>query len=242
MKAKIDGHKETKIGVSVLDGNKNTHLVEVGFDGEILFHGTDDYPNKPENRTEEEQRIISQVDARARYAAQMEFPDEDILPFEWNPDELERVVTAIQNHPQDAFERDFRAFYEAIPDPPVDRPAENVDLVTIGIEITEEDRIARVTDEPVMMVDTNTGDPTALGPDPAFEPHIIMGVPPLAIEMPMGPEFHEFVNVHAKCHVRDAYLHMGEQPPDEYMVQGYGKMHFFGMENYHDVRFPYDQG
>lgn len=131
------GHDEEDCGFEVIDEHGNRHTFQVGLDGEINFHGTDDYPHKREDRTDEEQRFMSQVEVRALYAAQKEFSDADILPFEYDPDELEKVASAIQTHPEDAYEQDFRAFYDAIQEPPVDRPREEVDVVLVGVRLGE---------------------------------------------------------------------------------------------------------
>lgn len=237
MKTRIDGHNETKIGVSIWDNENNSHKIEVGFDGEIIFHGTDDYPHEREDRTKEEQRIMSQVAVRARYAAQQEFPEKELVPFEWNPDELEKVVTAIENHPEDAFERDFQAFYDAIQQPPVERPRADVDLVMVGVRLGEGyESIEHVT-EPVVGF-REDGEVEVRGPESEVGSHLTLNSPVYEFEWAFGEEFREFLVLLAKCHVRDAYLHMGEEPPEAYMVKGFGKMQFFGMEQYDDVRFP----
>ena len=238
METEYLGRKKGNIGIKVLDDQGGSHKVEVDFDdGQINFHGTDDYPHKREDRTDEEQRIMSQVEVRAAYAAQREFPDEDILPFEYDPDRLEQLVTAIQEHPAGAFERDFRAFYDDIQHPPVDRPREDVDIVLVGVRLSDDyQRIEHVTDTLVGF--RQNGGVEMRGPESTDPCHLTLNSPVYEFEWPFGPEFRDFLELLAKCHVRDAYLHMGEDPPEEYMVKGYGKMHFFGMEAYDDVRFP----
>ncbi|WP_323677349.1 hypothetical protein [Halorubellus sp. PRR65] len=237
METEYLGRKKGKVGIKVFDDNGGTHKVEIGLDGELIFHGTDDYPHRPADRNQEERRITNQVEARAQYAAQQEFPEEDILPFEWHPDKLEKVVTAIQQHPDDEFERDFRAFYDAIQHPPVDRPREEVDLVIVGVRLDDaHEHIEHVT-EPIVGF-REDGEVEMRGPHADVACHLTLNSPVYEFDWAFGPQFREFLALLAKCHVRDAYLHMGENPPEEYMVKGHGKIRFFGMQHYDDVRFP----
>ena len=46
------------------------HKIERGLDGKIIFHGNDDYPHEPENRTQQEELIMAKAYDRARYTSQ----------------------------------------------------------------------------------------------------------------------------------------------------------------------------
>jgi len=58
------------VGIKVFDKRDSMHKIERGLDGKIIFHGNDDYPHEPENRTQQEELIMAKAYDRARYTSQ----------------------------------------------------------------------------------------------------------------------------------------------------------------------------
>jgi hypothetical protein len=235
METEYLGKKKGKVGIEVIDENDSMHTVEVGLDdGGIIFHGTDDYPHKREDRTQEEQAIMSQVEARAQYAAQQEFPQEDILTPMWNPHHIERGLDAFSNYPLDDFHDEFHDFYNALQDPSpyVDDP----DMVFDTVVISKPARLQndRITDVERMSIAYNRSDGTGTntGRHDDYPPHelLLFELPPLDFEdhITFKDHFHEILVNHLMAQIRDCYLHMGEQPPREYRVEGIGKLDIHG--------------
>ncbi|MDX5989807.1 MULTISPECIES: hypothetical protein [Haloferax] len=212
------------------------HKVEVGLDGEIIFHGNDIYPHKREDRTQDEQRIMSQVEVRARYAAQQEFPDADILAPMWDPDYLDRAVEAVLNYPLEDFRRDFRDFYEAICDVErfIDDPEFKPDTEVIYkfFRMNEDNRIVDVAPVAVRYSGPSgetrqTGDvsPYAEHHDDVF---CQFGCVEFEDHVTFEEHFHGVVVGHLMAQIRDLYYHMGEMPPEEYQIEGIGKLDING--------------
>ncbi len=236
MQTGLLGHDEKNCGIEVYDENGNRHAITISMDGKIREHGTQDYPLKPEDRTEEEQRIMSQVEERAKYAAQQEFPEEDILKPMWDPDHIKRGIEALKAYQLDDFHREFRDFYEALDDPAgyASEPRESVIVESARIykafTITPENRIDEVLDV-VLSYERPDGSDGTVGQTRELDDSLILCVIP-ALDIGEGfdyqEEFHKLVLTHLLAQIRDIYLDMGEEPPDEYKVQGVGKLNIHG--------------
>ncbi|WP_233357388.1 hypothetical protein [Halococcoides cellulosivorans] len=180
---------------------------------------------------------MNQVAARARYEAQRAFPEEDILPDLWNPEFLKRGVEALSNYSMSAFNREFRPFYEALDDPwpLIDHDRSNVQDASIVVRqpftITADNRIGRVADVSVEYVLAGESEPRFVGPTyDDFDADVVTCelIPiPFVEDYPYEDHFHVLVMQHLLAQVRDTYLHMGEQPPEAYLVDGPGKVSGF---------------
>jgi hypothetical protein len=236
MQTEITGSDhEQGIGVNVFDEQNNRHWMAVTWDGTIREHQQESYPHEPEDRTQEEQRIMSEVEARAKYAAQQEFPEEDILDPMWDPEHLDRGVEAVMNYPLEDFHAEFRDFYEGLREPTQfisdDRYVSEGGLVYKPIRVTDQNRIAEVGDVALRYrIDSGETEQVGTVVQYPLDELVYCCMPPLEFESHMSfkEDFHEVVTGHLMAQIRDLYLHMGEEPPDEYKVDGIGKMDIHG--------------
>ncbi|AEM58735.1 hypothetical protein HISP_16105 [Haloarcula hispanica N601] len=236
MKVEYLGKKQGRIGIKVIDEKSSVHKVEIGLDGEIVFHGNDDYPYQPEERSEEEQRIMSQVEERAKYAAQQEFPEEDILEPMWDPEHIKRGIEALKAYQLDDFHREFRDYYKALQDPAkyASDPRESVVVESARIykafTITPDNRIDEIDDVALSYECQDGSDGSAGRVREMDDSLIVCAMPALDIgeSFDYEDEFHKLVLTHLVAQIRDIYLDMGEEPPDEYKVQGVGKLNIHG--------------
>jgi hypothetical protein len=237
METEITGsHEEQGIGVDVYDENEKYHWVVVMWDGEIDVHETDDYPHNREERSHEEQVLMSQVEERAKYAAQMEFPDANILDPMWDPRHLERGLEALSNYPLDQFHRDFRDFYDRLAQPEGAIPDSHLPIQAINIhkpfQIDADNRIVEVADV-FFYYETGESESHVVGSPPDHWPDeetMDCMLPGLDFEdhVTFEEDFHEVLVVHLMAQIRDIYLNMGEEPPAEYRVEGIGKQDIYG--------------
>jgi hypothetical protein len=233
----VVGYDDEDIGIDVFDERDNKHALQVGYTGEIVFHGIDDYPHKPEDRTQEEQRIMSQVEARARYAAQQEFPDEDILDPMWDIEHLEAGLEALASYDLTEFHDQFRDFYEALADPGPFLDADQFDIDDLVISKFFRFRGGEIVDVAPVVVEhfhtkSDDSDVTYSAPVPEY-PHdeqIVCSLPVLDFDddFVYEDEFQDIVVSHIMAQIRDLYFHMGEMPPEQYQVEGMGKFDIHG--------------
>lgn len=230
MKSKILGHREHDVGVEVIDEQGHVHTVEVRWDGEVE-HYADAYPHKREERTQEQQILMTQVEARAKYVAQQEFPEEDILDPMWDPAFLDRAVEALVNYEQSAFESEFRDFYDALRNPQQFAPEARRPTISKAFAVDSNNRIAHVGEVVIRYTDDH-GDIEQYGtfPDQNTYELAVCILPPLDFEpgFTFEEDFPPMVVNHLMAHIRDIYRHMGEEPPEEYQVNGIGKLDFAG--------------
>jgi hypothetical protein len=233
MECTILGNTDEDVGVEVMDENGNEHIVEVAWNGEVE-HFVDDYPHKREERTEEEQRIMTQVEERARFAAHKEFPDEDILHPMWDPAHIEAGIEAFGNYPREKFLTEFRDFYEAIRDPSqfIDDPRMDPETVTANLSLHfRNGKILDVSDLVFEYKHTDgsehvLGETRSVPPEEeliVFQPYV-----EFADDFDYEQQFQGVVLSHLMAQIRDIYLNMGEDPPPEYRVEGIGKINIVG--------------
>ncbi|WP_181685385.1 hypothetical protein [Halorhabdus salina] len=235
METEFVDYDDEEIAILVTDERELNHQIAMDWSGAITYHGTDEYPHEPEDRTDDEQRIMSQVEERARYAAQQEFPEADILDPMWNIDHVERGIEALSNYPIEDFRRVFREYYDALRAPWdfIEEPAHDPEdeLVLYPFAITEDNRIAEVGDV-CIVYDQTDGTEEIVGEMATWEEYdrIVCILPSLDFGEGVTFEegFHEIVLGHLMAVVRDLYLHMGESPPDEFNVEGIGKFDIHG--------------
>jgi len=230
METEITGSDQDQgIGVEVYDENENRHWIVVMWDGSVRGHETDDYPHDPADRTLEEQKIMTQTANRARLAAQREFPDADILSPNWNPDQLQRAVLALQRMPVDEFADAFEDFYHYLTDPEsaTGITRDEALLVYQDVFVDEDDRVAEVIHPHIEYVPKGEDnrrttevhpDFEALDDDPDLTTFMAIMQPVTfkrdAYEFPDG--FQVFLIKHFGAKIHDAFRHVGEDPPEPY--------------------------
>ncbi|KZX46724.1 hypothetical protein AV929_19760 [Haloarcula sp. K1] len=237
MRCSILGHTDQDVGVEVIDHQGIMHTVEVTWNGEIKhFVDREDYPHEPEDQTKEEHRIMSQVEERAKYAAQQEFPEQDILEPMWDPEHIKRGIEALEAYQLDDFHREFRDYYKALQDPAkyASDPRESVVVESARIykafTITPDNRIGEIDDVALSYECQDGSDGSAGRVREMDDSLIVCAMPALDIgkSFDYEDEFHKLVLTHLVAQIRDIYLHMGEEPPEEYKVQGVGKLNIHG--------------
>ncbi|QPV64111.1 hypothetical protein I7X12_05660 [Halosimplex litoreum] len=229
MEVEILGQNDTEVGVEIFDGRQIGHVVHVGWDGEIKKHYADDYPKYREGRTFEQQRIMTQVEARAKLAAQREFPEAEIVNPEWIPEEVERGIEALQTMHVDDFAEQFETCYEMVTAPErfEDVTEETAQIITQPYIVDEDNDIEFVPtpiiqyrkdgevqtthrDSRMSKYDTSPGYPAK---------KFTITLPPMEFregdyEFPDG--FQVFLVEHMMAKIRDIYRHVGEEPPEPY--------------------------
>jgi len=233
MKIQHDGHDEEGIGISVYDENDFRHTIEISWDGEVSFHGTDDYPHRREDRTDEEQRIMTQVEARARFAAQQEFPETDILSPMWRPEHIKAGIEAFSNYPMEEFLNDFREYYDALRNPMqyIDDSPVNEESIIINLAVHFDDGEVLEVSDVVIDYKLTDGSEHRIGAPPSYpNKELIFAMPELefADGFEYEEEFADVIMSHLMAQIRDIYLNMGEDPPAEYRVEGIGKLNIVG--------------
>lgn len=210
---------EEQIGVTVYDNESNKHRLLIGWDGAIKLHVTDEYPTDEADRTEEEETIIQQVRRKALHTAHIE-TDADLIDPNWDPAVLERAITAIENLSDEAFREQFEDYYHDLQDPPVDVPIERVVVLIKTLQLNGE----TLVDTSHTMVDYETADGYELSRKTDLpDADVSLNMPPFEINYSFGEQFRVALVHHLKCQIRDVYLRMGDDPPNEYAVDGYGK-------------------
>jgi hypothetical protein len=231
MEANILGHDDRGLGVEIYDPNGNRHTFELDWDGNIEKHGQDVYPKDSTKRTDEQERVMQQVRARARFAAHQEFSDKQIIDSEsWIPQKMERAMDVVRTLPTDTFVEHFQDYYDAVRDHTgqnIDDDVQSVVRIRQYIHIDDNEFIGSTTpsieyldsDEILQVTHKNAEKhPTA--------DSFLLTLPPLTFErddFQFPDSFQALMVSHLMCQIRDIYLNMGEEPPVEYQVQGMGK-------------------
>ena len=130
MNGTIVGETEEGIGVRVVDNQSVDHEIEMSFDGKIVYHGQDGYPDEPSERTSQEDESVSQARRFARYHVYREKGYDTIAPPN-NPDRIAAVLLTVLNLGSAEFDRHFQTLFEQVAshdfpdiDPPLDLPSE----------------------------------------------------------------------------------------------------------------------
>ena len=130
MNGTIVGETEEGIGVRVVDNQSVDHEIEMSFDGKIVYHGQDGYPDEPSERTSQEDESVSQARRFARYHVYREKGYDTIAPPN-NPDRIAAVLLTVLNLGSAEFDRHFQTLFEQVAshdfpdiDPPLDLPPE----------------------------------------------------------------------------------------------------------------------
>lgn len=221
----ILGSDEAAIGVEVFDEQNIRHIVNVEWDGNLEkhTHETDAYPHNPADRTFEQQVVMTQVEERAKVAAQREFPQEDILETEWMPEGVQRGIEALQTLDVERFAEEFKRCYEMVTQPEsvpgVTR--ETAQIVWQPFYIDASDNLTAVP-EPVLQY-KERGEVKTTDADSAMRGYsgdkLTLSLPPMEFnegeyEFPDG--FQVFCIEHMFAQLRDVLEHIGESPPEDF--------------------------
>ncbi|ADD04771.1 uncharacterized protein Nmag_1188 [Natrialba magadii ATCC 43099] len=255
MKAEIIGTEDGIIGVKVIDPRGNQHLVEIDVEDEDSedLHAQESYPLDASKRTQEQERLMNQVAARARFEAHTQ-TEYEILRDGWDPRQLRRGIDALENMPAEEFDEAFREYYHALINPEktkeeygitkdsVEFPGEpQVSLIMKGFCIDESNKVVNVlSDFCIYYSNENAEMNYTTGTFASCSDNLTQITPMIPpFKEPPGdddfvyPEdFRGFMIHNLICQIRDIYLNMGEDPPEQYNIQGFGK----GTGN-----FDYDQ-
>lgn len=220
MQARIAGTTDEVIGVQLWDNEGREHRVELTYDGDVELHQQDAFPHTKDQRSAEQEEVMQQVRLRAKYAAHFE-TDADTLSPDWNPELLETAIGVLEDLDRSTFDQHFREYYREVQEPSVDAPLERIHLIAKGLRI-EQGRL--VDTGPVAYLVEDASGQLAWHGEDNVESNVILHVPPLEIDFQFGERFREYLVHHLKCQIRDVFVNMGEQPPEEYQVDGYGKL------------------
>ncbi|WP_049922229.1 hypothetical protein [Halopiger djelfimassiliensis] len=256
MKAILGDEDENGVGLRVIDNNETSHGIHVGFDGEITYHEQNGYPDDPDKRTYSEGEHVSQARRYAKYYVDQE-TEYDTLPWDLDADQFEAVRQALQDLSVEEIKRYFgdllsQSLSHYADDPDVDigdttrpeaLPAEQIggeDAVIYKQEIYLDDDgaieavsgigityyVARGERKTVWRGDAPDREPDArveLFPAPLVDP----------------APFRDYLVYNLRCQIRDCYLMMGLEPPEEYRVLGHGQYRFTGKYDSFDIYPPY---
>ncbi|GAB3039268.1 hypothetical protein [Natronobiforma cellulositropha] len=243
MKSDIIGIKEGVIGVEVIDPKGNSHLIELAVDNEDAddYHGQDVYPHSSSKRTEEQERLMNQVFARARFEAHTQ-TEYEILRDGWDPRQLRRGIDALENMPAEEFDEAFREYYHALINPErakneygiteetVEFPGvPEIALIMKGFCIDDDNEVVNVLPDMYIYYSNEhaeknytTGTPASCSDDttqitPMLSPF------KLPDDFVYPEDFRGFMIHNLMCQIRDIYWNMGEDPPAAYEIDGFGK-------------------
>jgi hypothetical protein len=106
MKAVITGETDERVGVNLLDNAGAEHLVEIGFDGELLGYDPLEYPDNSLKATKEEKEHVHQTQRYTRWYVYRERGYET-LPRRENPDCILAALLAVATLSESEFDEQF---------------------------------------------------------------------------------------------------------------------------------------
>jgi len=244
MKAEIIGTEDGIIGVQVIDPRGNIHLVEIDVKNEDTedLHAQESYPNDPSERTAEQNQIMYQVRARARYEAHITTEYNILLP-DWDPRQLHRGIEGLENMSLKAFGNAFRDYYYALINS--EKAKEEYEITEGSVEFTGEPHIVLIMkgfciDEQNEVVNvlpdmyiyytndqteqTYTAGTSASCSDETTQLTVML--PPfvsISDDFNYPEDFRASVINNLVCQIRDIYRNMGEKPPANVDLEGFGK-------------------
>lgn len=233
MKAVLTGEVDDLIGVNLRDNNDVEHVLDVRkSDGEITGHQQDGYPDKAAKRTPEESEHVRQA---RRYARWYVYDQRGYEPFPWDENiaRIEAVGDAIEALSTEEFEEYFGEFHENVVGS-VDTDGGGIAAMMSSIrEGASAYYVDVFLDDDGQIESTSEVNPVIVRDGWERELESPQGdrVPDARIELPPTPlvsrELFQPLVVHqTNCQIRDYYIVMGEDPPDEYRVLGFGKYNF----------------
>ncbi len=244
MKAEIIGIKEGVIGVEVIDPKGHPHLIELAVDNEDTsdYHGQDVYPHSSSKRTKGQEQIMNQVFARARFEAHTK-TEYNILRPSWYPPQIERGIEALENMPIEEFDEAFREYYHTLINPEktreeygitegsVEFPGEpKIVLIMKGFCINEQNEVVNVLpDMYIYYTNDQTEQTYTAGTSASCSDDTTQLTPMLPPFVSISDEFNYPEDFRASvinnlvCQIRDIYRNMGEKPPANVDLEGFGK-------------------
>ncbi|ELY94903.1 hypothetical protein C482_17558 [Natrialba chahannaoensis JCM 10990] len=245
MKAEIIGTEDGIIGVKVIDPRGNQHLVEIDVEDEDTedLHAQESYPLDASERTQEQERIMNQVAARARFEAHTQTKYE-ILRDGWDPHQLRRGIDALENLPSEKFDEAFREYYHALINPEktkekygiiegsVEFPGKpQIVLIMKGFCINEDNEVVNVLPGLFVYYSNEHAEKNYTTGTSASCSDSLTQITPMVPPFKDPPDddfvypedFRGFMIHNLICQIRDIYLNMGEDPPEQYDIQGFGK-------------------
>jgi hypothetical protein len=236
MDGEIIGEKDNKIGTRITDNSGNEQQIEMYIDeGEIYSHNPGEYHCRPENRSRVESEHINQSRRYARYVV---YNERGYNVFPWDEDipRIKDVRKAIEALSEEEFERHFGEFYEAVSGSvDVDTGTSVSDVVSsirrdadgyyIDVYLDDTGEIERTSEVTELTGLENIVEKFKTPPEESDR------LPDARIDLLPNPVpnisvFQDLVAYQTKCQVRDYHIVMGEEPPEEYRVLGFGKYKF----------------
>ncbi|WP_363463291.1 hypothetical protein [Halogeometricum borinquense] len=245
MDAQIKKETNDGFGLCVTDSNSIEHKIGICFDGELDGYLSKGYADNPSNRTPEDNEHVNQAVRYARYHVYQERGYE-AFPWDENLPQIETVGKAIEELSAEEFEQYFGEFYEAVSGPVSGKGSislnefsaaldREVSAYYVDVFLNEEDQIAATSDAHPIIInedwETEITTPTEHAgrvPDARIE---LVPIP-----VPTIDQFQTIVYHQTQCQIRDYYIVMGEEPPQEYRVLGFGKYKF--AVKYRDDQLP----
>jgi hypothetical protein len=238
MNARIIGRSGHLVGVHVVDADGNDHEISIDeADGTVAVHTTDAYSADLDSRAPEVTELLRQAQRYAKHAFDRELV-RSTRPAIHTPERIEAVRDAVASQSTDAFASSFGRLHDqllshAVADArrPVDLPSDVVDPDAVlyrqgvalddgdvdavsGIEVVyrdatairrrarDGDRLDGAADARIELQPTQAGD----------------GEPPHDLASFRGTLTH-----HLTCQLRDCFVRMGVDPPEDARVCGPGK-------------------
>jgi hypothetical protein len=259
MDAKITGKSE-RVGLSIIDNDGEEHLIELDFAGEIKAHDPGGYPDTAAQRDRIQSEHVEQVRRYAQYYVDRE-TEYDTLPWRLNPDRFEEVREAIASLSREQVETHFGTLFDQslshywhdqeLDIDEINRPHELPTEMIGGEDAVSyrQDVYLGATSD----IETTSGvglsyhvaqnDRRLLWfdgrPDLDQDPDARLEVYPAPITE-LEP-FRDYLAYNLRCQIRDCYLMMGLEPPEEYKVLGHGQYRFTGKYHYFEMYPPYHE-
>lgn len=244
MRAKIGEESERGVGIRVRDNNGGSHGIVAGYDGEIKSHSSGDYHDRAAQRSKEENEHGNQAE---RYGRFFIYENNRINTFPWdeNLPRIEAAREAIDSLSIDEFETYFGEFHQAVAGSvsgqddatlsefmsALDR---DISAYAIDVFLDDNDQVTATsavhaivvgpTGEPVLRIGDTETDITTPTTREGKKPDARIELVPTPI--PQLEPFQRLVVHQTTCQIRDYHIVMGEQPPEEYRVLGFGKYKF----------------
>lgn len=251
MRAKITGENEERVGLYVYDNNDTEHWIEMEFNGEIKYSEQDGYPDTANERTSEQGEYVCQARRYAKYYVSQE-TDYDTLPWDWDPDRSETARQALMelstaeieqwfddlfaqslSHYADDSDVDIGETARPYPLPTDKIGPEGAVLYKQEIYLDENETIADVSGVIIQYnIDFNDIQTVRHGDSPDREPDAIVEVAPAPLVE--YEAFRDYLVYNLRCQIRDCYIGMGLEPPEQYKVLGSGKFMCSGRYKYFD--------
>lgn len=248
MDATITDGDEDYVGLDVTDTRGSVHEIVVDREsGEIAFHDCGDYPEEPDERTNTEHELVFQARRYARYYVDRE-TEHETVPWELDPDRIEAVRTAVGGLSEVGLKQHFGEYYRQIAghyeddvlqprDPPAVAVENDTALYELDVYLDADGDVEATSGVHVSYLESSGEPRTDWGPDPLDrDPDARLQHVPFGLSWADLPDFLDY---HLRCRIRDCYVAMGLEPPEEYRLLGPGIDKYFLKYTHFDVYPPY---